>query len=155
MVPVKSLSSVVVNSHKLLAPRYIEVAVGVICQGESILISQRQSHQVQAGLWEFPGGKLEIGETPEQALSRELQEELAIDVQDCLPLIDVWHDYIDYEVLLRVYMVKDFSGVACSREGQSISWVPRAQLNQYQFPEANQAIIAAINVESHCDIVAV
>ena len=154
-VLVRSLSSVVVSSNKLLVPRYIEVAVGVICQGESILIAKRQSHQAQAGLWEFPGGKLEVGETAEQALARELQEELAIEVQDCVSLIDVWHDYIDYEVLLRVFRVEDFLGTPCSRESQPIAWVSRTQLNQYQFPEANQAIIAAINVDFHCGVAVV
>lgn len=152
VVPVRNLSSVVVSSKKSLSPRYIEVAVGVICQGDSILIAKRQSHQAQAGLWEFPGGKLEEGETPEQALARELQEELAIDVQDCVSLIDVWHDYIDYEVLLRVFRVKDFLGSPCSREGQPIAWVTLAQLNQYQFPEANLSIIAALNAEFHCSV---
>ena len=152
---VKNLSSVVVSSNKSLSPRYIEVAVGIICQGDSILIAKRQSHQPQAELWEFPGGKLEEGETPEQALARELQEELAIEVQGSVSLVDVWHDYIDYKVLLRVFMVKDFVGAPCSREGQSIAWVQRAKLNQYQFPEANQAIIAAVNVDFHCSVAVV
>jgi 8-oxo-dGTP diphosphatase len=123
---------------------FLHVTVGVIknTQGQ-MLISQRANHVHQAGLWEFPGGKVEAGESVRDALKRELQEELGITVIDTNPLIKVRHHYADLSVLLDVWTVESFSGVAHGRENQIIQWVNYLDLNYYAFPAANEAIIRA------------
>ncbi|QWF71715.1 Nudix family hydrolase [Methylomonas paludis] len=122
----------------------LHVAVGVIDDRQgNILITLRPNHTHLGGLWEFPGGKLEAGETVPQALRRELQEEIGIDVQAATPLIKVRHDYGDRRVLLDVWRVNAYNGVETPREGQAMRWVNVRQLNQYQFPAANQPIIKA------------
>lgn len=123
---------------------FLQVAVGVIknTQGQ-VLTSQRASHVHQGGLWEFPGGKVEAGESVRDALKRELQEELGITVIDANPLIQIRHHYADLSVLLDVWTVGSFSGVAHGRENQIIQWVNYLDLNYYAFPAANEAIIRA------------
>lgn len=122
----------------------LQVAVGVVknAQGQ-VLISLRHDALHQGGLWEFAGGKIEYGETAEQALSRELKEELAIEVISATPLITINHSYPDLAVQLKVFLVEQFSGVARSCLGQSIAWVNMNDLKHYRFPAANQAIITA------------
>ncbi len=130
----------------------IRVAVGVICDGaQNILIAKRPAHLHQGGLWEFPGGKIEAGESLSQALVRELREELGIAVnpQACESLVDIEHDYGDKAVRLEVCWVRDFSGEPEGREGQPLRWVSAEALTDYAFPVANQAIIQALlNAES-------
>jgi len=125
----------------------VHVAVGVIenARGE-IFIAQRAAEAHQGGLWEFPGGKLEPGETTPQALARELREELAIEVHACRPLIQIRHEYPDKAVLLDVYRVTQFSGVPRGNEGQPVRWVAPAQLTEYEFPAANRPIIKAVEL---------
>lgn len=121
------------------------MAVAVISNSEGdILISKRPDHVHQGGLWEFPGGKLESGESLESALKRELLEELGIELNACQPLVEIQHDYPDKSVLLDVWSVSDFSGVPYGREQQPIRWVAPEALVEYEFPEANQPIIRAI-----------
>ncbi|MGR9052589.1 MAG: Nudix family hydrolase [Gammaproteobacteria bacterium] len=122
----------------------LQVAVGVIknTRGE-ILISLRDSSSHQGGLWEFPGGKIEPGESVEQALVRELHEELGITVEATSPLIAIRHDYPDLSVCLKVLSVERFSGRAQSCEGQPIRWVGGASLKKFSFPAANRPIISA------------
>jgi len=123
----------------------IHVAVGVIYGDDGrILIARRASSAHQGGLWEFPGGKVDAGETVQQALTRELQEELAIQVTRCEPLITIRHDYGDKVVFLDVHRVLAFTGEPCGNEGQPIEWVVPADLPQYEFPKANRAIISAL-----------
>jgi len=124
------------------APVSLTVAVGVI-QNEAgqILISKRADDVHQGGLWEFPGGKLEAGETAPQALKRELLEELGIHVIRANPFLKISHQYDSFAVLLDVFMVTDFNGVACGMEQQAIKWVERLALNSFSFPEANKRII--------------
>ena len=123
----------------------LHVAVGVILnEAEQILITQRAPGSHQGGLWEFPGGKVESGESLEQALSRELQEELGIVVGRTSPLLQVEHDYGDKAVLLDVCVVWEFSGRARGEEGQAMAWVVLADLANYEFPVANKPIISAI-----------
>jgi len=128
----------------------LHVAVGVIKnkQGQ-ILISLRKPTLHQGGLWEFPGGKLESGETAQQALSRELKEELAITVLTTTPLISIKHTYPDLTVQLHVYLVEQFSGEAKGNEGQAIKWVTANELKNYEFPAANQTIIMAAQLPSY------
>lgn len=123
----------------------VHVAVGVVIgNGGKILIAKRAQDAHQGGLWEFPGGKVTAGESVQTALARELAEELAIDVEASEPFIKITHDYGDKKVLLDVYKVTSFSGIACGNEGQPILWVSLAELNQYTFPVANRAIITAL-----------
>ena len=125
------------------------VAVGVILDADkNILIALRPKDTHQGGLWEFPGGKVELGESVNQALSRELLEELGLQFESCRPLIEVCHDYSDKSVRLDVWWVERLSGDCLDqsegKEGQSIQWVSAAALSEYSFPQANQAIIAAV-----------
>ena len=125
----------------------VHVAVGVIINdvGE-VLIARRASHLHQGGLWEFPGGKLEPGETVEQALVRELQEELAIYARSFDPLTTIEHDYGDKRVLLDVWWVRRFTGEPVGVQGQIVQWSKITDLGQFSFPAANAEIIQKITV---------
>lgn len=123
----------------------VHVAVGVISDGANkILVSRRAEHLHQGGLWEFPGGKVELGETVRTALQRELAEELAIEIATCEPLLTIAHDYKDKAVLLDVWWVDAFQGEPNGREGQPLRWVEISELRTLDFPAANAPIIAAI-----------
>lgn len=123
----------------------VHVAVGVVIDAEQkILVSQRLAHLHQGGLWEFPGGKVEAGETVQQALVRELAEELAVEVLRSEPLIEINHDYSDKSVCLDVWVVDAFSGKPEGREGQLWRWVNLRGLHELEFPAANTPIVAAI-----------
>lgn len=122
----------------------IHVVAAVIRNAEQeILLALRPSDKHMGGLWEFPGGKCEAGESPQQALIRELHEELGIAIENPQPLIQVRHDYPDLHVLLDVYEVLSFSGVAHGAEGQQVRWVAPSFLADYQFPAANRTIVSA------------
>ncbi len=122
----------------------VHVAAAVICDPQRrILIARRDERQHQGGLWEFPGGKVEPGEAVEQALARELDEELGIQVQSARPQIRIRHDYSDKSVLLDVWRVDRFAGTAEGREGQPIRWVEPCELDSYAFPAANRPIVSA------------
>lgn len=128
----------------VIVPR-IHVAVGVILDAQQrVLIAFRPGHVHQGGLWEFPGGKVESGETVQQALARELNEELAIHVEACRPLLNLQHDYTDKAVQLDVWWVEQFRGEPVGREGQPLEWITAEQLSEYTFPEANAAIVTAV-----------
>jgi 8-oxo-dGTP diphosphatase len=123
---------------------HLQVAIGVVKNQEgNILISLRHPTLHQGGLWEFPGGKIEVSEAAEQALVRELKEELNITVTAATPLITVNHQYPDLSVQLNVFLVEQFSGEAKSCDGQPFKWVAPAELKHYAFPAANQSIITA------------
>lgn len=125
--------------------KVIHVAVGVVRREDGkILIARRPDHVHMGGRWEFPGGKVEEGETVQQALARELREEVAIEVKDLKPLTEIRHDYAEKTVLLDTWWVREFEGEASGQEGQQIAWVEVAELTNYQFPDANQEIIEAI-----------
>lgn len=126
-------------------PLHVAVAVILNSQGE-ILISRRPDHVHQGGLWEFPGGKVEPGETVQQAIRREIHEELGINVQQLQPLIRFPYTYPGYPVLLDVWKVVDFTGEASSREGQPIEWLPVDELDKRTFPRANRAIMKAMQL---------
>lgn len=125
----------------------LHVAVGVILADDGrILISKRDPSSHQGGLWEFPGGKLEAGETAVEALIRELHEELNINVSKAVPLITIKHSYPDRCVLLDVWKILAFRGNPLGRENQPIAWVSLNDINGYAFPEANRPIIAALRL---------
>ncbi len=128
----------------------VQVAVGVVKNpAGKILVSLRHADLHQGGLWEFPGGKIEISETAEQALARELKEELNITVIAATPLITINHQYPDLSVQLNVFLVEQFSGEAQGCEGQSFKWVAPAELAHYAFPAANQPIITAARLPQY------
>ncbi|UVJ43228.1 Nudix family hydrolase [Pseudomonas sp. LS1212] len=125
----------------------VHVAAAVIRGVDGrILIARRADTQHQGGLWEFPGGKVEDGEAVEVALARELKEELGIVVTAARPLIKVKHDYPDKQVLLDVWEVSSFNGEPHGAEGQPLAWVSPRELPNYDFPEANQPIVAAASL---------
>lgn len=127
-----------------MTKKVVHVAVAVIRDAQQrILLAKRAIDQHQGGLWEFPGGKVEAGETVEQALVREIKEELGIQVTACQPLIQIPHHYPDKSVFLDVYEVSAFSGEAEGKEGQPICWVTADELDQYEFPAANKPIVKA------------
>lgn len=121
----------------------IHVVAAVIRSHGKVLLAKRAKHKHQGGLWEFPGGKIECHENAEQALKRELKEELAIDVMVATPLFQTDHQYPEYAVHLDIWEVTEFEGEARGAEGQDIIWVNPRHLLQYKFPAANTAIVTA------------
>lgn len=119
----------------------VHVAVGVIKQSNQYFLTKRLSHSHQGGKWEFPGGKVETNETVAQALSRELKEEVAIDVLTCTPLTQIKHDYDDKSVHLEVFIVDNFLGQCRTLEGQEGAWFTLDEFKHLNFPAANKAII--------------
>ena len=123
----------------------ISVAVGVLVDSEGrILITRRAKNAHQGGLWEFPGGKLEPGESVLEALRRELCEELGTDIAGSTPLMTLEHDYQDKQVLLDVHLVREWQGEPRGLEGQPLAWVTAEALANYAFPAANDAIVARL-----------
>jgi 8-oxo-dGTP diphosphatase len=110
-----------------------------------VLLARRPLDKKHGGLWEFPGGKFESGENLQQALYREIYEELGLEVLEHRVFIDIQHDYPDYSVLLRVALVTDFRGKAAGKEGQQIAWVSLQELANYEFPEANEPILQKLS----------
>lgn len=119
------------------------VAVALIDADNRVLIAQRPEGKTLAGLWEFPGGKCDPGERPEQALIRELREELGIEVKEaCLaPLTFASHAYPDFHLLMPLYICRRWDGVVAAREGQMLAWVRATKLRDYPMPPADLPLI--------------
>jgi 8-oxo-dGTP diphosphatase len=119
------------------------VACALIDADGRILLAQRPPGRSLAGLWEFPGGKLEAGERPEQALIRELAEELDITVSEaCLaPLTFASHAYEDFHLLMPLYVCRRWEGIVNAREGQNLAWVRPNKLRDYPMPPADAPLI--------------
>ncbi|EDN69051.1 mutator mutT protein [Beggiatoa sp. PS] len=129
---------------------FLHVVAGVIYNAQKeILLAYRPKHTHQGGLWEFPGGKRQPQETVEQALVRELQEEIGITVQQTRPLIRIAHTYPERKVLLDVWEIEQWQDKAYGREGQLIQWCPIDSLRNHSFPAANYPIITAVQLPSH------
>jgi 8-oxo-dGTP diphosphatase len=111
-----------------------------------VLITQRPAGKAMAGLWEFPGGKVEAGETPEATLIRELKEELGVDTSAaCLaPLTFASHAYPDFHLLMPLYVCRRWQGTPQAREGQGLKWVRPAALRNYPMPPADLPLIAPL-----------
>jgi 8-oxo-dGTP diphosphatase len=125
----------------------IQVAVGIIINNDNqILIAKRGSHQHQGDKWEFPGGKVEEGETPQEALYRELKEEIGIEIQLSYYLFEIKHKYEDRKVVIDVFEVREWQGEVVGREGQPLRWVKKPDLEQYEFPKANAKILSKLSV---------
>ena len=118
-------------------------AAALIDSDGRILLTQRPEGKSLAGLWEFPGGKVEPGETPEAALIRELQEELGIDTwQSCLaPLFFASHSYEEFHLLMPLFACRRWEGIASGREGQALAWVRPEKLRDYPMPPADLPLI--------------
>ncbi|WP_343080362.1 (deoxy)nucleoside triphosphate pyrophosphohydrolase [Ostreiculturibacter nitratireducens] len=118
-------------------------AVALIDPDGRVLLAQRPEGKSMAGLWEFPGGKVEPGETPEHALIRELHEELGIDTwESCLaPLTFASHSYEDFHLLMPLFACRKWQGTLHPREGQRIAWVRPKQLKDYPMPPADVPLV--------------
>ncbi len=121
-------------------------AVALIDPDGRVLLAERPAGKSMAGLWEFPGGKIEVGETPEQALVRELKEELAIDTwASCLaPLTFASHSYDDFHLLMPLFACRKWDGIVTPQEGQRLAWVKPNKLRDYPMPAADIPLIAMI-----------
>jgi 8-oxo-dGTP diphosphatase len=122
------------------------VCAALVDAAGAVLLAQRPQGKPLAGLWEFPGGKLHPGETPEAALARELEEELGIEVAPAAlePLAFASHAYEDFHVLLLLYFCRRWHGAATAREGQALAWVARDRLADYAMPPADAPLLAAL-----------
>jgi 8-oxo-dGTP diphosphatase len=124
-------------------------AVALVDADRRVLIAQRPPGKALAGLWEFPGGKLEAGETPEQALIRELEEELGISTKSaCLaPVSFASHSYESFHLLMPLYVCRKWQGTPVAREHAALKWVRPQALRDYPMPPADEPLIAAL-----CDL---
>ena len=121
-------------------------AVALIDIDGRVLLAQRPEGKSMAGLWEFPGGKVEPGETPEAALIRELHEELGIETwQSCLaPLTFASHAYADFHLLMPLFACRKWTGIVQPREGQALTWVRVNKLRDYPMPDADLPLISIL-----------
>ena len=124
-------------------PIILVAAAALVDRDNRVLISRRPPGKPMAGLWEFPGGKVDAGETPERALVRELKEELGIEVCDtCLaPFTFASHTYDRFHLLMPLYLCRNWEGEITPREGQEIKWVRAIRLKDYPMPPADLPLI--------------
>jgi 8-oxo-dGTP diphosphatase len=122
------------------------VACALVDADNRVLIAQRPANKAMAGLWEFPGGKVNDGERPEDALIRELSEELGITVREaCLaPLAFASHTYTDFHLLMPLYICRRWEGTVTAREHQALAWVRANKLRDYPMPPADLPLIPAL-----------
>ena len=125
-------------------PTVLVVAVALIDVDGRVLIAKRPEGKKLAGLWEFPGGKVEPGERSEQALIRELKEELDIDVKEsCLaPFVFASHAYDSFHLLMPLYLCRRWEGVVAAREHDALAWVKPNKLSDYPMPPADEPLVA-------------
>lgn len=121
-------------------------AVALVDIDGRVLLAQRPEGKSMAGLWEFPGGKVEAGETPEAALIRELQEELGIDTwASCLaPLTFASHSYDDFHLMMPLFACRKWEGTPRPQEGQTLKWVKPSQMSEYPMPAADIPLVAML-----------
>lgn len=123
----------------------LEVTAAVICQGDRVLICQRPANKNCGLLWEFPGGKIEPGETGEQCIVRECQEELGVTLRVERKLTDVMHEYPDRIVHLHFYLCEILAGIPEKKEHNAIAWVIADNLPQYEFCPADSKMLKLTN----------
>lgn len=138
-----------ITAHEWLCPRMkllLVAAAALVDADHRILIAKRPEGKAMAGLWEFPGGKVESGERPEDALLRELREELAVETQTaCLaPLTFASHAYDDFHLLMPLYVIRRWQGTPQPLEGQELAWVKANRLRDFPMPEADEPLIAPL-----------
>ncbi|WP_455482230.1 8-oxo-dGTP diphosphatase MutT [Bartonella sp. B35(2025)] len=122
------------------------VACALLDQDNHVLLTERPKGKSLAGLWEFPGGKIEQGETPEASLIRELEEELGIHVQpnNLLPLTFASHSYETFHLLMPLYLCYHYGGIAQGKEGQNLKWVFIGDLDKYPMPDADKPLVQVL-----------
>ncbi len=127
-------------------PMVLVAAVALVDADGRVLIAQRPEGKSMAGLWEFPGGKVDAGETPEHALVRELHEELGIETAtSCLaPIAFASHGYETFHLLMPVFACRKWVGTPQPREGQALKWVMPAELSRYPMPPADVPLVALL-----------
>ena len=127
-------------------PIVLVAAVALIDTDGRVLLAERPAGKHLAGTWEFPGGKVHDGETPEAALIRELEEELGIDVEaSCLaPFTFASHAYPDFHLLMPLYVCRKWSGIVTPREAQQLKWVRPTGLGDYPMPPADKPLVAML-----------
>ena len=127
-------------------PTLLVVAAALIDVDGRVLLAQRPEGKAMAGLWEFPGGKIEPGERPEAALIRELDEELGIDTKEsCLaPLTFASHEYDDFHLILMLYACRRWWGTPTPKESNPIAWVRAPRLRDYPMPPADEPVVAML-----------
>ena len=124
---------------------HFDVAAGILCDPAGrILIAERLGGGPFQGLWEFPGGKIVPGESASEALSRELAEEIGIEVVECAPFMNLRHEYDDRIVTIEFFIVSDWNSDPVGREGQTLRWVPKEKLDARQLLPADVPVIAAL-----------
>ena len=124
-------------------PILLVAAAALVATDSRVLICKRPEGKQLAGLWEFPGGKVDAGETPEQALRRELMEELGIEVcETCLaPFTFASHAYKDFHLLMPLFLCRNWDGEITPREGQEVAWVRAKRLADYPMPPADAPLV--------------
>ncbi len=127
-------------------PVVLVVAVALVDADGRVLLAERPQGKSMAGLWEFPGGKVRNGETPEEALIRELKEELGIDVaESCLaPLTFASHRYESFHLLMPLYACRRWTGIVTPHEAQRLAWVRPPRLGDYPMPPADKPLVAML-----------
>jgi 8-oxo-dGTP diphosphatase len=127
-------------------PILLVAAVALIDPDGRVLLAERPEGKHLAGFWEFPGGKVQPGETPEAALIRELTEEIGIDVEaSCLaPFTFASHAYPEFHLLMPLYVCRKWQGIVTAREGQRLAWVRPARLADYPMPPADKPLVAML-----------
>ncbi|EJF83187.1 (deoxy)nucleoside triphosphate pyrophosphohydrolase [Candidatus Bartonella washoeensis] len=122
------------------------VACALLDQANRVLLAERPQGKSLAGLWEFPGGKIEQGETPEASLIRELEEELGVHVQadNLLPLTFASYGYETFHLLMPLYLCYHYKGVVQGREGQNLKWIFIGDLDKYPMPDADKPLVKVL-----------
>jgi 8-oxo-dGTP diphosphatase len=127
-------------------PIVLVAALALVDNDGRVLLQQRPEGKSMAGLWEFPGGKVEPGETPEQSLIREIKEELGIDITEaCLaPFTFASHGYDEFHLLMPLYVCRRWRGTLTAREGQTLEWVRPLRMRDYPMPPADVPLVAML-----------
>jgi len=134
------------NKDGNMSLKRITISVGIIRNAQKeIFITQRDASSHMAGFWEFPGGKVEQGETPVQAVIRELQEEAGIVAEKPVLIKSLEHIFPDRVINLHFHLVEQWQGEPYGKEGQPMRWVPQTELKVEDFPPANESIVKALN----------
>jgi 8-oxo-dGTP diphosphatase len=134
------------DAHGSALPLVLVAAVALVDRDGRVLLAQRPEGKSMAGLWEFPGGKVAAGESPEAALIRELKEEIGIDVTAaCLaPLTFASHRYEAFHLLMPLYVCRKWQGIARPLEGQALKWVRPDRLEDYPMPPADEPLLTPL-----------
>ena len=127
-----------------MLPLLLVAACALVDADRRVLIAQRPAGKPMAGLWEFPGGKVENGETPEDAVIRELEEELSVKVtKPCLaPLSFTTHSYQEFHILMPLFICRRWEGIPVAREAQAIKWVRANRLRDFPMPPADEPLVS-------------